>query len=85
MKKSRIRDTKSRVRRSNICLIQIPERQERGMGKKMMAKDFSEQVKCTDSKSPMSSRQHKKQTFTPRHIIVKVQKIRENEAVNDPS
>lgn len=55
------------------------------MGKKMMAKDFSEQVKCTDSKSSGSSRQDKKQKFTPRHIIVKVQKIREKEAVNDPS
>jgi hypothetical protein len=30
------------------------------MGKKMMAKDFSEQVKCTDSKSSGSSRQDKK-------------------------
>ena len=76
---------KSRIRIQSICLIQIPERQEREMGKKMMAKDFSEQVKCTDSKSSGSSRQDKKQKFTPRHIIVKVQKIREKEAVNDPS
>ena len=51
----------------------------------MMAKDFSEQVKSTDSKTSVSFRQDKKQKFTPRHIIVKVQKIRENEAVNDPS
>lgn len=45
-----------------------------------------EMHQSTDSRSPVNSQQDKKQIFTPRHIIMKVQEIRKNEGyINDPS
>lgn len=67
------RDTRNRVRRSNIHLTEVPEGEVREMGKKMMAQNLNMQL----SEAQWILHKTNNRNYTPRGIIVTVWKTRQ--------
>ena len=86
--KSNIRDLWDNIKRANLCIIGIPEEEEKEQGienifEEIMAENFPN-LKDTDIKIQEAQRAPNKlnpNRPTPRHIIIKMAKVKDKERI----